>query len=152
MNKEEIFEFINKNPEFFLATCDGNEPRVRGIRLYQADDEGIFFNTSKHKSLYGQLLKNPSVEMCFYDCDCTQVRIRGKVQLMEGLKYKEQMCQKTPQMHSFIMEGKIAMFRLTDAKVKVWKMNIDYIPRLMGNFELDSIWMAMYMGVKSKSV
>ena len=51
MTKEEIFEFLNENPEFFLATCDGNEPRVRGMRLYQANNGGLFFNTCKDKSL-----------------------------------------------------------------------------------------------------
>ena len=88
MNKEEIFKFINKNPEFFLATCEGKEPRVRGMRLYQANDGGIFFNTSKDKSLHRQLMNNPSVELCFYDGDGTQVRIRGKAQLSEDSQYK----------------------------------------------------------------
>ena len=82
MNKDEIIKFINENPEFFLATCDGNEPRVRGMRLYQANNVGFFFNTCKDKSLHRQLMSNPSVELCFYDGACTQVRIRGKAQLM----------------------------------------------------------------------
>jgi len=146
MNREEIFKFMNNNPEFFLATCDGNEPRVRGMRLYQAKDGGVFFNTSKDKSLYRQLIKNSSVEMCFYDGDCTQVRIRGNAHLMENSEHKEQMSRKTPEMKSFIVDDKLALFRLKNAKVKVWKMDRDYIPRVMANFELDSIWMALYMG------
>lgn len=146
MNKDEIFEFINSNPEFFLATCDGAEPRVRGMRLYHANDGGVFFNTSKDKSVYGQLMKNPSVELCFYDGDCVQVRIRGKAELVDEAKYKEQMCRRTPQMRAFVMDGKIAMFRLREAKAKVWEMDSDYIPRIMSNIELDSIWMALYMG------
>ena len=148
MNKEQIFEFINDNPEFFLATCEGKEPRVRGMRLYQANESGIFFNTSKEKSLCRQLMKNPSVELCFYDGSCTQVRIRGKAQLVEDPGYKERMCLKNPEMRSFILEGQIAIYGLKDAKVKVWTMNEDYIPRIISNFEMDSIWMAMYMGVK----
>ena len=146
MTKQEIMSFINDNPEFFLATCEGNEPRVRGMRLYQANDEGIFFNTNKDKSLHKQLMNNPSVEMCFFDGDDTQVRIRGKVQLTEDKRCKEQMCRKNPEMRTFISDGKIAIYQLTEAKVKVWKMDTDYIPRLMKNIELESIWMAMYMG------
>ena len=150
MNKEEIMKFINENPEFFLATCDENEPRVRGMRLYQANNEGFSFNTCKDKSLHRQLMNNPSVELCFYDGDCTQVRIRGKAKLTEDPQYKEQMCQKSPEMRPLIMQGRIATYRLTDAKVKVWEMDEDYIPRIMSNFELDSIWMAMYMGIEGK--
>ena len=148
MNKEEIFKFINKNPQFFLATCDGNKPCVRGMRLYQANEKGIFFNTCKDKNLHRQLLRNPSVELCFYDGDCTQVRIRGKAQLVEEPQYKEQISRKNPEMSTFIMQDKFAIYRLADAKVKVWEMDGDYIPRIMKNFERDSIWMALYMGIK----
>ena len=148
MNKEEILDFMNENPDFFLATCEGNEPRVRGMRLYQANDGGISFNTCKDRSLHRQLMNNPSVELCFYDGDCTQVRIRGRALLTEDPQYKEQMCLKNPEMRPFITQGRIAIYRMTDAKVKVWEMDGDYIPRVMKNFELDSIWMAMYMGVE----
>ena len=150
MNKEEILKFINENPEFFLATCDGNEPRVRGMRLYQASNGGVFFNTCKDKSLHRQLINNPSVELCFYDGACTQVRIRGKARLTEDLQYKEYMCQKSPEMRTFIMQDKIAIYRIAEAKVKVWEMDKYYIPRIMSNFELDSIWLAMYMGIEGK--
>jgi len=146
MNKNEILRFINNNPVFFLATCQGDEPRVRGMRIYQANDEGIFFNTSKDKNLYRQLKSNPSVEMCFFDGDCTQIRIRGQAHLAGQEDYKEQMCQKTPQMRDFIMDGGIAVFRLTQAKAKVWEMGSDYALRVMSNFEMDSLWLAMYMG------
>src|SRR5210317_2237663 len=105
MTKDKILKFINEHPEFFLATCEGNEPRVRAMRLYQADNKCIVFNTSPGKHLYKQLLHNPAVEMCFYDGDTTQVRIRGKVQLADNAEFKEQMCQKTPQMSSFITNG-----------------------------------------------
>ena len=150
MTKEEILEFLNENPEFFLATCEGNEPRVRGMRLYQATKGGFFFNTRKDKSLHRQLMKNPSVELCFYDGAFTQVRIRGKAKLTEDAQYIKQMCRKSPEMKPFITQGRIATYRLTEAKVKVWEMDEDYIPRIMRNVELDSIWMAMYMGVEGK--
>ena len=146
MNKDEIFAFLNEYPEFFLATIDGGEPRVRAMRIYQANDGGIFFNTSREKDVYRQLLKYPSVEMCFFDGYCTQVRIRGKVLLVDEDEYIEEMCKKTPQMKPFIAEGKIAMFKLTDAKVKVWEMDSEYVPRVMSNIEMDSIWMSLHMG------
>ena len=50
------------------------------------------------------------------------------------------------------MQGRIATYQMTEAKVKVWEMDEEYIPRIMRNVELDSIWMAMYMGIKDKVV
>ena len=34
MNKNEIFEFLNANPIFHLATVEGNKPRVRAMMIY----------------------------------------------------------------------------------------------------------------------
>ncbi len=41
MQKEKIFEIMNQNPVLFLATTEGDEPRVRGMMLYKADESGI---------------------------------------------------------------------------------------------------------------
>ena len=34
MTKEELFQIMNKNPVFRLATMDGDQPRVRGMLLF----------------------------------------------------------------------------------------------------------------------
>ncbi|MBE6072392.1 MAG: pyridoxamine 5'-phosphate oxidase family protein [Clostridium butyricum] len=65
MTKQEILESINKNPVFYLATIDGDKPKVRGMLLYKADDNGILFHTGASKDLYSQILKNPNAELCF---------------------------------------------------------------------------------------
>jgi uncharacterized pyridoxamine 5'-phosphate oxidase family protein len=150
MTKEQIFEFINENPVFFLATCEGNEPRVRAIQVYSADARGIIFNTRKSKSLHKQLTANPSVEMCFYnEKDSIQVRIRGKVQLVDDPKFKAEAARRLPAAESIILnEGSdgLAVYRFTEGTARVWKMEGEYVPRIMQSFQLDSIWMAMHMG------
>jgi len=45
MTKQEVFEAISKSPAFYLATLDGDQPRVRGMMLYKADENGIIFHT-----------------------------------------------------------------------------------------------------------
>jgi len=150
MTKEEIFEFINENPVFFLATCQGNQPRVRAMQVFQADAKGIIFNTRKTKSLHKQLMTNPSVELCFYnELDCIQVRIRGKVQLVDDPNFKAEAVRKLPAAESIILDegpNGLAIYRLTQGKARVWKTDSEYIPRIMQSFELNSIWMAMHMG------
>ncbi|MHC4499555.1 MAG: pyridoxamine 5'-phosphate oxidase family protein, partial [Planctomycetota bacterium] len=51
MTKEEVFEFIKKNPVFALATAEDNKPHVRNMMLYRADDNGIIFNTGENKDV-----------------------------------------------------------------------------------------------------
>jgi pyridoxamine 5'-phosphate oxidase len=41
MNKEEILKFLNDHPASFLATVEGDQPRVRGMGIVRADEKGI---------------------------------------------------------------------------------------------------------------
>ncbi|MDF2879359.1 MAG: pyridoxamine 5-phosphate oxidase-related FMN-binding [Clostridia bacterium] len=59
MTAEQIFELISKHPAFYMATIERNEPRVRGMLLYKADQEGIVFHTGTMKEVYRQVLENP---------------------------------------------------------------------------------------------
>lgn len=91
MQKEQIFEIINKNPAFFLSTVDGNEPRVRTIALYKADESGIVFHTGPFKDVYKQIMKNPNVQMCFYDqTQNIQIRVRGTLECISSDELKDE--------------------------------------------------------------
>jgi pyridoxamine 5'-phosphate oxidase len=147
MTKKKIFEIINNNPIFYLATCEENEPRVRGMRVYRADEKGIIFNTSTAKELHEQLLKNPMVELCFYDeTEGIQIRIRGEVEPFDDQAIKDEIVEKMPALKPLILgegEKKLAVYRLARGKVKVWKIDPDFAPRIMAGDELTSVWMAL---------
>lgn len=89
MKKDEIFQAISKNPVFFLGTIDDDKPRVRGMLLYKADENGIIFHTGGSKDLYKQILKNPAAELCF-NCNGTQIRISGKLDIINDDNLKEE--------------------------------------------------------------
>ncbi|MCD6393056.1 MAG: pyridoxamine 5'-phosphate oxidase family protein [Planctomycetes bacterium] len=155
MSSSEILQFIKDNPVFYLATCIDNEPRVRVMRLYQAGGDGIIFNTSSRKSLHKQLQANPAVELCFYDDrEGMQVRIRGKVQLVEDPKVRNEMVENNPVLAAVVFsrtEEGLAIYRLRKGRAKVWKMDEYFQLKLMSNVELSSIWMAMYDGANAHS-
>jgi len=155
MNSDDILEFVNEHPVFYLATCVDNQPRVRVMRLYRADRNGIVFNTSGRKSLHRQLQANPAVELCFYnDGEGMQVRIRGKARLVEDPKVRNEMVEANPVLVSVVFndsEDGLAIYRLRHALAKVWKMDEDFQLKLMSNVELSSIWMAMYEGISNPS-
>lgn len=89
MTKQEILESINKNPAFFLATIDKDNPRVRGMLLYKADENGILFHTAVSKDLYSQVLKNTNAELCF-NCSGTQIRISGQLEIVDDNNLKDE--------------------------------------------------------------
>ena len=94
MNKKEIFELLNSNPAFYLATSEGNQPRVRGMLLYRANENGIVFHTAGMKDVFAQIQSNPNVEMCFFDVQKgIQVRVGGKLEEITDDKYKDEILQ-----------------------------------------------------------
>ena len=91
MNRSELLAFLNANPVFHLATVEGNKPHVRGMYLYQADENGILFHTGKMKDLHKQLIVNPNVEMSFNNGkfeNLIQVRVSGTAELIEDMDLK----------------------------------------------------------------
>ena len=87
MQKEQIFEIINKNPVIFLATIEGSEPRVRGMMLYKADESGIVFHTGPHKDVYHQLMKNPNVQMCHTTLKFSEKLYQAASPLVDKIKF-----------------------------------------------------------------
>ena len=88
MNREAILAFLNANPGCHLATVEGDQPRVRGMFMYRADEHGIIFHTGAFKSLYSQLRGNKKVEICLNSPD-TQVRIAGAVEVLYDAPLKK---------------------------------------------------------------
>lgn len=115
MDKNEIFELISKNPVFFLGTVDNNQPRVRGMLLYKADERGMLSHTSSKKDLYKQILKNPNAELCF-NCNGTQIRITGKLEIINDDNLKDEICNDPSR--KFLEQWK------TDGSFKNFMMNL----------------------------
>jgi len=66
MNLEDCIKFANDNPICYVATADGDQPRVRAFGMWFADKTGFYFSTQASKAVCKQLKSNPKVEVCFY--------------------------------------------------------------------------------------
>lgn len=133
MTKKEVLEFATKNPVFSLATIEGNKPHVRLIMLYRADKNGFIFVTGRDKDVHKQLHANPAIEMCFYNAEeKRQVRIEGKVELLDDLELKKQVVEDfsflKPQVESKGYEVLIC-YCLRNGKAVTWKMETNLEPK-----------------------
>lgn len=135
MNRTEIFEFLNANPVFHLATIEGSMPRVRGMLLYSADENGIVFHTGKMRDLHKQLTENPNVEMGFNngsDENLIQIRVSGTVQLVENLDLKKEIVQKREFLKPFVEHmgyEPLAVYRLKNGTATIWTMKANLAPK-----------------------
>jgi uncharacterized pyridoxamine 5'-phosphate oxidase family protein len=135
MDRREIQAIINSNPAFFLATTEEGEPRVRGMLLYRADDQGILFHTGGMKDVYRQLTANPAVELCFFDHQkMIQIRVRGTARLVGDLQLKQEIVNSPgreflkPLVESHGLEV-LEVFRVEECQALVWTMATNFAPK-----------------------
>lgn len=137
MNKEEIFNLINSNPVFFLSTIDEDKPRVRGMLLYKADENGILFHTASSKDLYSQVLKNPNAELCF-SCNGTQIRVSGKLEIIDDNSLKDEIYNHPTRkfLHAWKESGQLGdfynnliVFSLSHGTATTWTMADNFSPK-----------------------
>ena len=133
MTKEEVFEFVTKNPVFSLATIDGSQPRVRQMMLYKADADGIIFCTGRNKAVYRQLQSNPAAELCFFNTEPgRQVRIEGAVEMLDDLELKMQIVEQFTFLKPWVeSEGYeiLIPFCLKNGKAVTWTMETNLEPK-----------------------
>jgi pyridoxamine 5'-phosphate oxidase len=63
---DDCVRFANEHMICSLATCDGDQPRVRMLGMWFADKTGFYFSTTNKKKLYRELTATPKAEVCFY--------------------------------------------------------------------------------------
>jgi pyridoxamine 5'-phosphate oxidase len=133
MTKEEVFSFVKENPTCFLATVEGDAPRVRGMRMYGADERGIMIQISSVKDVYKEIARNPKVELCFNDLTKgVQVRVRGTAEFLEDQSVKEEVLKARPFLKSLVDAhglDVIKVFRVADATASVWTMQTNLEPK-----------------------
>jgi uncharacterized pyridoxamine 5'-phosphate oxidase family protein len=139
MTKEELFALMQANPAFHLATVEGDQPRVRAVFLYRADEAGIVFHTGAMKDLYRQIEANPKVELCFNDFkNSIQLRVTGTMEQIRDQAYKDELAAHPTR--EFIRKWRAAgllkdfyndfiVYRLQHGKAVVWTMQTNFDPK-----------------------
>ena len=74
---QEILDFLKKCGTFYLATIDGNHPRVRPFGAVCLFESKLYIVTNNQKSVFRQMLANPNIELCGC-CDGVWMRVQGR--------------------------------------------------------------------------
>jgi len=133
MTKEEILKLINANVSCHLATAEGNQPHVRGMMAYRADEKGIIFHTGNMKDLFRQVSGNPLVEACFFDPKTnTQVRVKGKAIILNDDDLKREIVAARPFLKPWVDKmglDMLVVFRVTDCVACAWTFDNNFAPK-----------------------
>lgn len=132
MNKSEILAFLNANPTCYLATVEGNKPRVRAMGMVKAEENGIIIETGTFKDVYKQMLANPNVELCFFNAkDGIQIRVSGAVEPVDDIELKKEIVVQRPFLKQRVEEGgyeAMGVFRLKGVAY-VWTFQTGFGPK-----------------------
>ena len=92
---EEVFEFLKKCGTFYLATVDGDKPKVRPFGVVNIFEGKLYIQTGKVKSVSKQMQINPNIEICGF-MDGKWVRVAGKVVRDDRREAKKSMLDANP--------------------------------------------------------
>jgi uncharacterized pyridoxamine 5'-phosphate oxidase family protein len=73
----EVCDFITGCGHYFLATMDGDQPRVRPFGTVAVFDGKLYIQTGKKKNVSRQMAGNPKIEICAYDGKGKWVRVQA---------------------------------------------------------------------------
>lgn len=92
---EKIYYFLNDAKTYYLATVEGDKPRVRPFGTILLDDEKLYIQTGRIKNVSKQLAENPNFEICAF-MDGTWLRISGELVEDNSRELKVKMLEKMP--------------------------------------------------------
>lgn len=110
-NIERTCNFLKEAGTYFLATIDGDQPRVRPFGTAHIYEDKLYIQMGKSKSVSAQLQINPKVELSAFK-DGVWVRVEGKLIEDDRVEARKSMLDAYPELRS--------MYDENDGNTQVW--------------------------------
>ena len=94
---QEVVDFLKKCGTYYLATTEGDQPRVRPFGTAHVFEGKLYIQTGKVKDISKQLAANPKVEICCFDGE-QWLRLAATAVTDDRLEAKESMLEAYPQL------------------------------------------------------
>jgi len=95
---DEVYEFLKKCGTYYLATAEGDQPRVRPFGTILKYEDKLYIQTGKVKDVSKQIAANPKIEICAFDGNNKWVRIQAVAVNDDRVEAKEAMLEAYPQL------------------------------------------------------
>lgn len=100
---KEVQEFLKECGVYYLATVEGDQPRVRPFGTAEIFEEHLYIQTGKKKDVFKQISENNNVEICAFK-DGRWIRVTGKLVLDDRLEAKKYMLDMNPDLRGMYNE------------------------------------------------
>ena len=105
-----VYDFLKKCGTYYLATTEGDQPRVRPFGTVDLFEGKLYIQTGKVKEVSRQIRQNPKVEICAFDGE-KWLRLSGKLIRDDRVEAKEHMLSAYPSLQK--------MYSPTDGNTEV---------------------------------
>ena len=96
---ERVCEFLKDAGTYYLATVDGDQPRVRPFGTANLFEDKLYIQTGKVKDVSKQLAANPKFEICAFKGG-KWIRVSGKLVNDDRKRAKVDMLEHYPNLKS----------------------------------------------------
>ena len=107
---QEVYEFLKACGTYYLATVEGNQPRVRPFGTIDIFEDKLYIQTGKVKDVSKEMQANPKVEICAFDGQ-KWIRVAGEVVRDDRVEPKKHMLDSYPNLQ--------ALYRADDDNTEV---------------------------------
>ena len=114
---KEVLDFLKLCKVYFIATTEGDQPRVRPFGAQCEFDGKLYLTTSNQKAVYAQIKANPKVEISGMASDGRWIRVTAEAVFDERREARKAMLDACPELcHLYsIDDGKFEVFYLHNA-------------------------------------
>ena len=100
---DKVTQFLKEAGVYYLATVDGDQPRVRPFGTVNYFDGKLYIQTGKVKNVSKQLHANPKAEICAFK-DGTWLRVSGELIEDDRREARESMLDAYPDLRNMYSE------------------------------------------------
>jgi len=103
MNK--VYEFLKSAGVYYLATVEGDQPRVRPFGTIDLFEDKLYIQTGKVKPVAHQMKANPKVELSAMTQDGKWIRIAAEAVLDDNIEAQTHMLDAYPNLKAMYQPG-----------------------------------------------
>jgi len=117
---KEVYDFLKKAGVYYLATAEGDQPRVRPFGTIDLFDNKLYIQTGLRKDVSKQLAKNPKAEICAF-MEGKWIRVRADLILDDRREARKHMLDAYPDLRAMYNEddGNTAVYFLKNATATI---------------------------------
>jgi uncharacterized pyridoxamine 5'-phosphate oxidase family protein len=92
----EAVDFLRGCGTFYVATCEGDQPRVRPFGALDMFEGRLYIVTNNRKKVFAQFTANPKLEICAMNSDGKWIRIAAQAVVDSRPEARAHMLQTNP--------------------------------------------------------